>query len=131
MTVKNNFQKNEILSSPSKDSNNDDLFSFETIIAKLKSKSHERKKKKHNEIQTMYLKDINSIETQLKSIITKNKTKITKQNSQKIEQLKHLLKRKKENEQMLLKEVEAIEIIFDNVKTNLSANLEKSNLPYN
>ncbi|KAG5517867.1 hypothetical protein PMAC_000321 [Pneumocystis sp. 'macacae'] len=54
-----------------------------------------------------------------------------KQNFQKIDQLKQLLKRKKENEDMLIKEVEAIEIIFDNVKASLSANFEKATLSYN
>ncbi|KTW32133.1 uncharacterized protein T551_00815 [Pneumocystis jirovecii RU7] len=113
MSTKNSFQKEEILSSPSsKNSNNDDFFSFEAIITKFKNKSHERRKKKHNEIQSLYLKNINSIEKQLKSIIEKNKAKIAKQNSQKIDQLKHLLKRKKENEQMLIKEVEAIEVLI-------------------
>lgn len=128
MAIRNNFrQKNEIPSSPSsRGSNNDDLFSFETMITEFRNKSHERKKKKHNEIKSMYLKDINSIEQQLKSIITKNKTKIAKQNSQKIEQLKHLLRRKEENEKMLLKEIEAIEVIFNNVKANLSINFAKS-----
>ncbi|EMR10926.1 hypothetical protein PNEG_01072 [Pneumocystis murina B123] len=142
MAIRNSFhQKKKIPSSPSGDSNNDDLFSFETMITEFKSlylhlmfkiltfiidKSHERRRRKHNEIQSLYLKNMNSIEQKLKSIITKNKTKIAKQNFRKIEQLKHLLKLKEENEEMLLKEVEAIEIIFNNVKESLSTNFEKS-----
>ncbi|KTW30140.1 hypothetical protein T552_00618 [Pneumocystis carinii B80] len=127
MAIKDGFyQKKRIPSSPSGDSNNDDLFSFETMITEFKNKSHERRKRKHNEIQSIYLKNMNSIEQKLKSILTKNKTKIAKQNSRKIEQLKHLLKLKEENEEMLLKEVEAVEIIFNNVKESLSTNFEKS-----
>ncbi|QSL66606.1 hypothetical protein MERGE_000988 [Pneumocystis wakefieldiae] len=126
MAIRNSFhQKKKIPSSP-EDSNNDDLFSFETMITEFKNKSHERRKRRHSEIQSVYLKNISSIEQKLKSIITKNKTKIAKQNSRKIEQLKHLLRLKEENEEMLLKEVEAIEIIFNNVKENLLTNFEKS-----
>ncbi|KAG4301091.1 hypothetical protein PCANB_002710 [Pneumocystis canis] len=125
MTIRTNFHQTNTLSSPSsKDSNNDDFFSFKAIIKEFNNKSHERRKKKHNEIKIMYLKDMDSIEQQLKSIITKNKAKVTKQTSQKLEQLKHLLKRKEENEQAFLKEIEAIE-------TNLSENFEKSAFLYN